>query len=171
MILLPGIALFGDSRLGLLLNSGSGGILALTGDFALWLTDLLGIVAAIAISIASLCYSRNWPEALKDLAIRLLMFRIIIWLMALIMLEVGIIGKIFAAIIGALLSISIPQWIPELLDKLSYAALLGVAYLAVIGGTWTVCRDHYNKLLETGHVDILAELSSLVDQRKKPDSD
>ena len=166
LILLLGIAVFGDARVVLAPNPNNGGIVGALGDVALWLTGLLGVVAAIAISVASLCYSRQWPRALMDLAIRLLTFRVIIWVMSLIMIEVGIIGKIAAVILESLFSISIPQWLGELVDQLSYAGLLSLAYLAVIGGTWTVCRDSYAALLETGHVDILKEISGLLKDDK-----
>ena len=162
LILLLGIALFGDARVALAPDPNSGGIIGVLGNISLWLTGLLGIVAAIAISVASLCYSRIWPQALMDLAVRLLTFRIIIWVMSLIMIEVGVIGKIVGAIVEGLLSISIPQWLPDLVDQISYAGLLSLAYLAVIGGTWTVCRDGYTTLLETGHVDILLEINNLL---------
>ena len=171
LILLLGIIVFGDARAALAPDPDNGSIVGVFGDLAMVLTGLLGIVAAIAISVASLCFSRDWLTALKDLAIRLLTFRIIIWVMSLIMIEIGIIGNIIAAILEYLISLSIPEWIPELIDQLSYAGLLSLAYLAIIGGTWTVCRDSYAALLETGHVDILDGLNSLVDHRQKPDAD
>ena len=162
LILLLGIALFDDARVALAPDPDGVGIIGVMGNISLWLTGMLGIVAAIAISVASLCYSRMWPQALMDLAVRLLTFRIIIWVMSLIMIEVGIIGRFVGAIIEGLLSVSIPQWLPDLVDQISYAGLLSLAYLAVIGGTWTVCRDGYSTLLETGHVDILLEINNLL---------
>jgi hypothetical protein len=146
VILLLGIALFGDARVSLAPETRVGGVVGALGNLALWVTGLLGIVAAIAISVASLCYSRNWIQALIDLAMRLLVFRIMVWVMALIMIEVSIVGTFLTAIVEGLFSIAIPDWLPQLADQLSYAALLSLAYLAVIGGTWTTCRDSYPRL-------------------------
>jgi len=165
-IVLLGVTIAGDARVALAPTPHSGGVFAALGTLVLWLTGLLGIVAAITISVASLCYSRDWLHALKDLAIRLLTFRIIIWVMSLIMIEFGIIGNLVGMLLTNLLSLSIPQWIPDFVDQVSYAALLSLAYLAVIGGTWTVCRDNYQVLLQTGHVDILTAVSALLDDEQ-----
>jgi hypothetical protein len=168
-VVLIGIALTGGAGVHPGSSSGPPGWLGSLSMLVESVTDLLGVTAALVIAVASLCYSKAWMSALMDLATRLFVFRIMIWITSLILIEIGIFGKIAAGLLDGLLGISFPQWLPELLDLLSLAGLLSVAYLAVIGGTWTVCRDTYAELLAEGHVDILARLAELVGGDDKGD--
>jgi len=131
------------------------------GNLLVAITDALGVAAAMTIAFAALCYSRNWLHALWDLAVRLVVFKFMVWLTALILLDIGIIGPLIASLLARVFGIHIPDWLPELVDQVSYAALLSVAYLAVIGATWTVCRRSISELLETGHVDVLATVAAM----------
>lgn len=137
----------------------------LIGTVLLVISDALGVAAALAIAVAALCFSRNWLQALWDLAIRLFVFKLMVWITVLILLEVGVVGPIISALLDAILGWQVPRWLPELADQLSYAGLLSVAYLAVIGATWTVCRKSFGELLDTGHVNVL---STIVDMAKDP---
>lgn len=127
----------------------------LVGSVLVALTVALGTAAAFVIAVAALCFSRNWLRALWDLAVRLLVFRIMVFITTLILLEIGIVGPIVSAIVGNIFDLHLPDWIPEILDQLGYAAVLGIVYLAVVGATWTVCRERFATLIETGQVNIL----------------
>lgn len=123
------------------------------------LTVALGTAAAFTIAVAALCFSRNWWRALWDLAVRLLVFRIMVFITTLVMLEIGVIGPLVSGIIGGIFNFHLPDWIPELFDQIGYAVVLGIVYLAVIGATWTVARDRFGALLETGQVNILTSVA------------
>ncbi len=133
------------------------------------LTDEIGIAAALTIALAALCYSRNWMRALIDLGVRLLVFKIMVWVTALVLLEIGIVGRIVGAAVHAITGWSLPEWLKELSDQLSYAGLLTVAYLAVIGATWTVCRRSFGELLEHGHVNVLDAVVAMAEDPDKRD--
>jgi hypothetical protein len=122
-------------------------------------TDALAVAAALTIAVAALCFTRNWLAALRALTVRLIAFRFTVWLTTLILLEIGIVGPIISAVLHSLFEFTIPAWIPELFDQISYAALMSVIYLAVIGATWTVCRRSFAVLLETGSVDVLGTIA------------
>ena len=138
-----------------------------TGSILVAITDALGVAAALTIAVAALCFDRNWMRALWDLAIRLFCFRLMVYVTALVMLEIGIVGSILSEIFEGILGLKIPEWLPELADQIGYAALLTVVYLAVIGGTWTVCRNGFAELLQTGHVRILDTLVNMTKNPKK----
>ncbi len=137
------------------------------------ITDALGVAAAMTIAIAALCFSRDWARALIDLAVRLLVFRILIWVTALVTIEIGIVGEVLGSVINGITGWTLPAWVETLADQISYAALLITAYLAVIGGTWVVCRRSMAELIETGHVDILKGIGELAQKpkKKKPGKD
>ncbi|NNF17541.1 MAG: hypothetical protein HKN70_12410 [Gammaproteobacteria bacterium] len=137
------------------------------GNLLVAITDALGVAAAMTIAFAALCYSRNWLHALWDLAVRLVVFKFMVWLTALIVLDIGIIGPLIASLMAGVFGVRIPDWLPELVDQLSYSALLSVAYLAVIGATWTVCRRSISELLATGHVDVLATVAAMAKNPEK----
>ena len=80
---------------------------AFLGDLLVAVTDALGVVAALTIAVATLCFSRNWLHALWDLGVRLLVFRLTIWLMALIMLEIGVVGPIVSALLSGIFGINL----------------------------------------------------------------
>lgn len=124
-------------------------------------TDAIGVAAALTVAVAALCFSRQWLRALMDLAVRLLVFRIMVWVTALVLLDIGIVGPIVVGMLGGIFNLHVPPWLPELVDQISYAALLSVVYLAVIGATWMVCRRGFASLLQTGHVDILATVAKM----------
>ena len=130
-------------------------------------TDALGVAAAVTIAVAALCFRRDWPRALWDLAMRLLVFKVMVFITAIILLEVGVFGAIFAVLLEVLFGISIPAWLSELADQLSYAGLLSIAYLAIIGATWTVCRESFGELLETGQVNVLETIAELAKDPKR----
>jgi hypothetical protein len=142
----------------------SGGLF---GSILVMATHALGVAAAMTIAVAALCYSKNWIRGLKDLAVRLLVFRIMVWVTTLVVLQIGIVGPIVAGILHGLFNFSIPSWITELVDQLSYVGLMTVIYLAVIGATWTVCRRSFGELLETGEVDILKTIEELTEDPAK----
>ena len=130
-------------------------------------TDAIGVAAALTIAVAALCYHQNWIKALGDLAIRLFVFKLMVWVTVLVMLEIGIVGPIVSALFEGILGWRIPSWIPELLDQVSYVALMTVIYLAVIGATWTVCRKSFPELLETGYVPILDTIVEMAKDSEK----
>ncbi len=147
------------------------------GSLLVAITDAIGVAAVFAIAVATLCYSRKWVAALINLAVRLLLFKIAIWVTVLVLLEIGIVGPILAGILRGLFGIEIPSWLPDLADQLTYFALMSMAYLAVIGATWTVCRGSFAALLQSGEVNILDGLAKLANQprpksgSKPPDPD
>ncbi|MDJ0655732.1 MAG: hypothetical protein QNJ40_16325 [Xanthomonadales bacterium] len=137
------------------------------GTVLVMLTDALGLAAAMVISLATLCFSRNWPSALIDLAVRLFVFKLMVWITALVLLEIDIVSTLAGAIVESITGWRVPEWLSELADQLSYAAILATAYLAVIGGTWMVCKQSFAELLAKGEVDILKALERLVEDPKK----
>jgi hypothetical protein len=138
------------------------------GELVVVATHALGVAAAMTISVATLCFSRNWIRALLNLAVRLLVFRVMVFVTTLIMLHIGIVGPIVAAILRGIFHFSLPEWMTDLADQLSYAGLMSVIYLAVIGATWTVCRQSFGELLRSGDVDILRTIEALaVDPKSK----
>ena len=137
------------------------------GSALIWATDELGIAAALTIGVATLCYSRDWLHALFDLVVRLAFFKLMVWITVLVIIEIGFVGMILGAILEALFGITFPEWLQQLADDLSYVALITVIYLAIIGGTWTICRDRFSELLKSGHVDILSALNDALN----PDED
>jgi hypothetical protein len=149
------------------LAAGEAGARLLMGDVLVMATRALGVAAATTIAVAALCYSKNWLRGLKNLAVRLLVFRIMVFVTTLIILKIGIVGPIVAGILHGLFDFSIPAWISELVDQLSYAGLMSVIYLAVIGATWTVCRRSFGELLANGEVDILKTMEELAEDPKR----
>lgn len=146
------------------------GVIDWFGTLLIALTHALGVAASLIIAVAALCFSRDWPKALIDLAVKLLVFRIMVWVTTLVLLEIGIIGPIISGVLRGILPFEIPAWIPELIDQISYAGLMGVFYLAVIGATWIAGRRLFGDLLATGDVNILevvAEMATDPEARKK----
>ena len=134
------------------------------------LADSLAVAAGLTIAVAALCFSENWTRALKDLATQLLVFKILVFAMVLLIVEIGIVGPILAAALKIVLGIRVPGWVGEFADQLTYAALMSVIYFAVIGATWTVCRKTFAQLLETGDAEILKTIKAMSEspaQRKK----
>jgi hypothetical protein len=136
------------------------------GEVLVMLTNSLGVAAAMTIAVAALCFSKNWVRGLLDLAKRLIVFRIMVFVTTLILLEIGIVGPIISAILHNLFNFRIPEWISEFADQVSYAGVMSVIYLAVIGATWTVCRRSFGALLASGEVDILKTIEELAEDPK-----
>jgi hypothetical protein len=137
------------------------------GEVAVFATHAVGVAAAMTVAVATLCFSRDWMRGLIDLAVRLLVFRIMVFVTTLIMLDIGFIGPIVAGILRGIFDFRLPEWLTELTDQLSYAAVMVVIYLAVIGATWTVCRQSFGELLRSGHVEILKTIEELAADPKR----
>jgi hypothetical protein len=131
------------------------------------LADSLAVAAGLTIAVAALCYSKDWREAVKVLIRRLIVFKIMVWLMVLVFVEIGIIGPILGVLVESLLGVDIPDWLGEFANQLTYAALMTIIYLAIIGGTWTACRRSFARLLRDGEVDILEALRTMAETPKK----
>jgi len=127
--------------------------------------DSLSIAAAVTIAMAALCYSRDWKKALKDLALKLLVFKITVFIMVLLLVEIGIVGPIVGTVIERIFGIDIPDWLGDLFDQISYSALMSVIYLAIIGAAWTVCRQRFGQLLESGEVDVISAIAERAGKR------
>lgn len=138
------------------------------GGILVAIVDASAVAAALTIASAALCFSRNWFLAVKDLLVQLLVFRIMMAITVLLVIEIGILGPILAAIIDSAFGIRFPEWLSDFVDQLSYVVLLGSIYTAVIGVTWIACRQSFPALLETGHADIIATVKELAKKPKKP---
>jgi len=125
------------------------------------LADSLAVAAGLTIAVAALCFSENWTRALKDLGVQLLVFKILVFVMVLVIVEIGIVGPILAVILRIVLGIRVPNWVGEFADQLTYAALMSIIYFAVIGATWMVCRKTFTQLLETGDAKILEAIKAM----------
>ncbi|MBY6203498.1 hypothetical protein [Halomonas denitrificans] len=131
------------------------------------LADSLGVAAGLTIAVAALCYSKAWRDALGALVRRLIAFKIMVWVMVLVFVEIGIVGPILGGFVEGVLGIDVPDWLGDFVDQLSYALLVSIIYLAIIGGTWTACRRAFPKLLAEGDVDILQELETMAEAPEK----
>jgi len=131
------------------------------------LADSLAVAAGLTIAVAALCFSENWTRAFKDLATQLLVFKVLVFVMVLLIVEIGVVGPILAALLKILLGIRVPEWVGEFADQLTYAALMSVIYFAVIGATWMVCRKTFAKLLETGNAEILNAIKAMSENPEK----
>lgn len=134
------------------------------------LADSLAVAAGLTIAVAALCFSENWTRALKDLAIQLLVFKTLVFVMVLIIVKIGIVGPILATTLEVALGIRVPDWVGEFADQITYAGLMSVIYFAVIGATWMVCRKTFAQLLDTGDAEILKAIKAMSEspaQREK----
>jgi len=134
------------------------------------LADSLAVAAGLTIAVAALCFSKNWGRALKDLATQLIAFKVLVFVMVLVIVEIGIVGPILAALLEFFLGINVPSWLGGFADQLTYAALMSVIYFAVIGATWMVCRKTFAQLLDTGDAEILKAIKAMSEspaRRKK----
>ncbi|MEM7054070.1 MAG: hypothetical protein AAF446_05925 [Pseudomonadota bacterium] len=134
------------------------------------MVDSMAVAAGLTIAVAALCYSRDWREAFKDLAVQLIAFKIMVFVMVLLLVEIGIVGPILGRLLEAIFGINFPHWLPDLADQLTYAGLMGTIYLALIGATWTACSRSFARLLETGEADVLTTIRAMADtpeQRRK----
>ena len=134
------------------------------------MADSMAVAAGLTIAVAALCYSRDWREAFKDLTVQLIAFKIMVFVMVLLLVEIGIVGPILGAILESIFGINFPHWLPDLADQLTYAALMSTIYLALIGATWTACSRSFARLLKTGEADVLTTIRAMADtpeQRRK----
>ena len=135
------------------------------GKLAFEIANAYGVAAAMTIALAALCFTRKWWLAARDLALNLAVFKILLFLTVLIVIDIGIVGQILAAIIDSTLGLRFPGWLAELSDNFTYAILLATVYTAVIGATWVVCRQNFGALLVTGDVRVVAAVR---DMARKP---
>ena len=119
-------------------------------SFLVAVSDSLALAAGLTIAVAALCFSKRWSKALKQLFVQFIGFKFIVWIMVLLIVEIGIIGAVLSFIFG-LFGIHFPYWIGESVDQYSYALLMGTVYCAVIGAAWTACRQRFPELIEKGH--------------------
>lgn len=130
--------------------------------------NAMGVVAALSIAVAALCFSRHWIRALMDLAVQLFVFKIMVWITVLIIVEIGIVGPILASIIERVFNIRFAPWLADLADQITLAGLLSIAYGAIIGAVWTVCQQNFGTLLKEGDVRIITALKQISKRPKKP---
>lgn len=145
--------------------------IALSNGILRSVTDAMGVATGFVIAVATLCYRRDWVRALLDLAVRLLVFRITLFVMVLLFVEIGIVGPIVAAIVTSVTGWHPPKWIADAMDLITYAVLLVSVLLAVVGGTWTTCRASFATLLTSGRVDILARVAELAQEEREAGDD
>ena len=131
------------------------------------LADSLAVAAGLTIAVAALCYSKAWPEAFKALVRRLVVFKVMVWIMVLLFVEIGIVGPLLGMLVETMLGIDLPDWLGDFADQLTYAALMTTIYLAIIGGTWTACRRSFGRLLREGEVDVLETLRTMSETPNK----
>lgn len=136
---------------------------AFVGGVAKWLADGSAVAAGVAIAFAALCYSRNWVSALWRVAWQLVVLQLVLAVILFIMLEISLMERILSAIVDAVFGFRLPPWLGEFVDQLTYAAILFALYFAIIGATWTVCRESFPQLLAQGEVDIIETVRRLVD--------
>jgi len=134
----------------------------LVGSFLVVVADSLALVAGLSIAVAALCYSKRWSKALKHLLAQFITFKVIVFIMVILFVEIGIVGAILSFLFG-LVGIHFPFWIGETVDQFSYALLMGAVYCAVIGATWMACRQRFPELIETGEADVISAVKAMAD--------
>lgn len=136
---------------------------AVVGGIAAWLADGSAVAAGVTVAFAALCYSRNWVSALWRVAWQLFVLQLVLAVILFIMLEISLMERILSAIVDSVFGFRLPSWLGEFVDQLTYAAILFALYFAIIGATWTVCRESFPQLLAEGEVDIIETVRRLVD--------
>lgn len=131
------------------------------------LVHAIGVAAALSIAVAAICYSRNLLSALKDLAVQLFVFKLMVFITVLVVVDVGFVGPILGRLVESAFGIQFPDWLPDLVDQLSLVGLLLIAYMAVIGAVWTVCRQSFATLLAEGDVNVMATIKNMARAPKK----
>lgn len=139
----------------------------IVGGFAVTTVESTGVAAALTIAMAALCYRQDWAGALKDLVGQLIVFKVTVFIMVLLIVEIGIVGPILAKLLEITLGIRFPPWLSEFVDQLSYAGLMFTLYFAVVGATWMVCRRAFGQLLETGDAEILKTIKEMAETPKQ----
>ena len=132
------------------------------------LANAYGVAAALTIALAASVFTRRWWLGLRDLAINLAVFKILLWITVLVVIEIGIVGRILAAVIDAIFGFRFPGWLADFADYIAYAILLATVYTAVIGATWVVCRQNFGTLLTTGEVRVVAAVRDMAKTPRKP---
>lgn len=136
---------------------------SIVGGIVKWIADGSAVAAGVTIAFAALCYSRNWMRALWRVAWQLFVLQLVLAVILFIMLEISLMERILSAIVDALFGFRLPEWLGEFVDQFTYAAILFALYFAIIGATWTVCRESFPQLLAEGEVDIIETVRRLVD--------
>ncbi|MEE4330254.1 MAG: hypothetical protein V2J10_05250 [Wenzhouxiangella sp.] len=166
--LIPGAALMTLSALIGKMAEGEVAVMAnaptwtLFGSFLVAVADSLALAAGLTIAVAALCYSKRWSRALKKLLAQFITFKIIVFIMVILFVEIGIVGAVLSFVFS-LFGIRFPYWIGESVDQYSYALLMGTVYCAVIGATWMACRQRFRELIETGEADVLSAVRAMAD--------
>jgi len=140
----------------------------LFGSFLVAVADSLALTAGLTIAVAALCYSKRWSKALKHLLAQFITFKVIVFIMVLLIVEIGIVGAILSFLFG-LVGIRFPHWLSESVDQYTYALLMGTVYCAVIGATWTACRQRFPELIRAGEADVLSAVKAMAEPDEKSD--
>lgn len=127
------------------------------------LASSLSVAAAVAIAVAALCYSRHWGRALAALTRQLILFKVTVFVMVLLLVEIGIVGPILTGMLQGMFGLHLPPWLGDLADRATHAVLMGTLYLFIIGATWTAARRAFGQLLADGQADVLAAVRELAD--------
>jgi hypothetical protein len=127
------------------------------------LASSLSVAAAVAIAVAALCYSRHWGRALAALTRQLIVFKVTVFVMVLLLVEIGIVGPVLTRMLESMFGLDLPRWLGDLADRITHAALMGTLYLFIIGATWTAARRSFGQLLAEGQADILQAVKQLAD--------
>jgi len=135
------------------------------GSFLVVVADSLALAAGLTIAVAALCYSKRWSGALKQLLVQFITFKVIVFIMVILFVELGIVGAVVSVLFG-LFGIRFPSWIGQIVDQFSYALLMGSVYCAVIGAAWMACRQRFPELIEKGEADVLSAVKALIDPDK-----
>jgi len=131
----------------------------------------LVVAAALVIAVAALCYTRDWRRALTRLARQLILFKVVVFVMVLLLVEIGIVGPILSRLLSSTLGIQLPSWLGDVADRFTHAALMATLYLFIIGATWTAARAAFPELLRSGEADVLDAVRKLAKPEPEPDDD
>ena len=137
----------------------------LLGSFLVSAADSMALAAGLVIAVAALCYSKRWSKAVKQLLRQFITFKVIVFVMVLLLVEIGIVGPILGFLFG-LVGIRFPSWLGQSVDQFSYALLMGTVYCAVIGAAWVACRERFPELIKTGEADVLSAVKAMGEKPK-----
>lgn len=163
VLLLAAITLISELVAGNVQSIEDGPAWSMVGDFLVVVGDATGHAAAITLAAAALCYTRNWIKALIDLMVLVLLLRMVLWFFQYVLLEIEIVQTILAELLDALFGIRLPSWLGDLSDRISFGLLLLGINFAVIGATWTTCRESFDTLLAEGEVNVVKAVREAVD--------
>ncbi len=131
---------------------------------------LLGLAAAMAIGVASLCFRRRWLKAGFDLAIRLFVFGILVGITVQVLEAIRPFSSVSAFVYEILVAGQLPAAVRQVLDGAGNAGVTSIIYLGLLGGVWTVAQRNFGKLLDSGDLDLLEALDELVDSEETADA-